>query len=278
VQSVVDLLREGRASLATSFASYKFLIIYGQTFSVIKSICYYFGVLMSPMGYVAIDGIAVILLSYLLTLSEPRKRLRKERPSSSLLSGVTIASVCGLHTLNVTIVAVCLGMATSHAQYKQFPARYATWESWWTLSDNWESTIVFTCAFPQFITAGLIYSFGGQFRRGLRHNYVLIVVWLCLFVLNTVVLLTEHNPVTQAFHIASEDFNGPGTPYQVWYDYQREGGKPSEGMPFQLRLSLWLMTSTGLVLAALWEWVFIVGPGRRLLFPRRNVTHPDLRS
>ena len=72
VMSVVDLLREGRGSLATSFASYKFLIIYGQMFSVVKLASYYFGVLMSPVAYITIDGVAVVALSYFMTLSEPR--------------------------------------------------------------------------------------------------------------------------------------------------------------------------------------------------------------
>lgn len=48
IVSVVDLLCEGRATLATSFASYKFLIIYGQLFSVLKLICFFFGVIMCP--------------------------------------------------------------------------------------------------------------------------------------------------------------------------------------------------------------------------------------
>ena len=84
--SCVDLLREGRGSLATSFASYKFLIMYGQLFSTIKLISYYYGVLMPPMAYVTIDGGAVIVLSYFMTRSEPKGYLAKERPSSSLLS------------------------------------------------------------------------------------------------------------------------------------------------------------------------------------------------
>jgi cation-transporting ATPase 13A3/4/5 len=32
----VDLLKEGRAALHTSLACYKFLIMYGQLFSVVK--------------------------------------------------------------------------------------------------------------------------------------------------------------------------------------------------------------------------------------------------
>lgn len=46
VAAVEELLREGRAALHTSIASYKFLITYGLLFSVLKLACYYYGVIM----------------------------------------------------------------------------------------------------------------------------------------------------------------------------------------------------------------------------------------
>lgn len=45
VQSVVDLIREGKSALATSFAGYKFLIMYGQLVSMLKLACFYHGVI-----------------------------------------------------------------------------------------------------------------------------------------------------------------------------------------------------------------------------------------
>lgn len=56
VRAVVDLLREGRCALATSFAGYKFLITYGQIFPVVKLCCFYFGSIMPEMDYIMIDG------------------------------------------------------------------------------------------------------------------------------------------------------------------------------------------------------------------------------
>ena len=46
VHSVVDLLREGRAALATNFGSFKFLVTYGQLFSVLKLMGFQMGVIM----------------------------------------------------------------------------------------------------------------------------------------------------------------------------------------------------------------------------------------
>jgi len=276
VQSVVDLLREGRGSLATNFSSYKFLIMYGQMFSVVKLVAYYFGAMIPPAALITIDGIAVIILSYLITRTEPKQRLRCERPSSSLLSPTTIFSVVGYHLVNVTIMVICLHIGTSNSDYVRFPARFSFSNRWWELSNNWEATIIFTVSFPQFVTSAIIFSFGAQFRRGLRHNILLLVAWAFFFVANAIILLPDRNGLSEVYHIASEDFNGKGSGYPVWKEYQAAGGRPSPAMSFTLRFTLWSLVCLGLVLAALWEFIFIIGPGKKLLFPRRGVTHPDL--
>lgn len=72
IRSVVDLLREGRGSLATSFAGYKFLVTYGQLFSVVKLLCLKLGVIMCNMDYIFIDVIVVMAMSYVMTKSGPK--------------------------------------------------------------------------------------------------------------------------------------------------------------------------------------------------------------
>jgi hypothetical protein len=52
VASVVDLLREGRGALHTCFGSFKFLIMYGLLFSVLKLCSYWYGVIVSQMMYI----------------------------------------------------------------------------------------------------------------------------------------------------------------------------------------------------------------------------------
>eukprot|EP00965_Chrysotila_dentata_P112710 3724389-Pleurochrysis_carterae.AAC.1 len=89
VRAVVDLLREGRATLATSIASYKFLIIYGQFFSVLKLACFYFGVVMCNSAYILIDTLTISAATAAMTLCAPKKLLLPRRPPSSLLGSAT---------------------------------------------------------------------------------------------------------------------------------------------------------------------------------------------
>ena len=91
------------------------MITYGQLFSILKLICFYYGtharthgthgtarthtrlsrvcasaharagVIMCMMDYFFIDCLAVLILSYVMTLSRPVDFLSTERPTSSLL-------------------------------------------------------------------------------------------------------------------------------------------------------------------------------------------------
>jgi cation-transporting ATPase 13A3/4/5 len=44
VQSCVELIRQGRAGLASSFAEYKYLIMYGETMAFLKLFTFYFSI------------------------------------------------------------------------------------------------------------------------------------------------------------------------------------------------------------------------------------------
>lgn len=71
------MVREGRAALHTSFACFKFLVMYGLSFSIFKLTTNYFGTVACQMDYFFIDGVAVLALGYTMNLSNPVKTLQK---------------------------------------------------------------------------------------------------------------------------------------------------------------------------------------------------------
>ena len=77
VAAVEELLREGRSALHTSIGAYKFLIMYGLLFSVLKLACYLLGVIMCQAAYMLIEGISIIVIPYAMTLALPAKRMGK---------------------------------------------------------------------------------------------------------------------------------------------------------------------------------------------------------
>jgi magnesium-transporting ATPase (P-type) len=141
--SAVDLVREGRAALHTSFAVYKFLICYGQLFSMVKLCSFYYGVLMSLLGYIFVDAVAVLTLGYTMTMGGPKNILKKKRPTSSLLGSQMLVSVIGVIIINFFILITVVLLVTNSKNYVPWPSDLTTSKYWWYMSDNCKFYMIF---------------------------------------------------------------------------------------------------------------------------------------
>ena len=253
IESVVVLLKEGRAALATSFATYKFLITYGQLFSILKLICFWYGVIMCQMDYIFIDGVAVLIVSYVMTLSKPEDVLPDQRPTSSLLGVTTAASVVGMQAINVLFLTGALHLMKSDDDYQEWPAgSVANTGAWWLLGDNWETTVIYSVVYSQFLTSGMIYSFGAHWRKAVCRNWILTLFWVLMYAFTSFLLLADANDCSDVFHMASSAF-GPGTRFAspVW----AAAGKVSKGMSSGFRWKLWVLILSSMICTAVWEKV-----------------------
>ena len=142
--SCVDLLREGRGALATSFASYKFLMQYGTAFSAAKLLAYYYGVILCAVHYIIVDVALIITLTFTITLARPVPTLGPDRPTASLFGATTMGSVVGQHAIYVATLVVAIHWMRMHDDYIQWgpsdpdavppmPVDAAEGRKWWYL-------------------------------------------------------------------------------------------------------------------------------------------------
>jgi len=263
VFACVDLILEGRAALATSLASYKLLVIYGMLFSIVKMASFYYAVLMPLLGYVMIDIVAVVPLTFFMTLSKPLTHLGPKRPTSSLLEWQTVSSVVGFLFISVCSLTTNLLVMSSDPGYVRWPAGNADTAAWWFISDNYESTVIWISCYLLFISSALSFSFGSGFRSNVFSNYLLVLSWVALYLVGTLLILLPLNWLSVQFHIASEQFNRVGTTNPVWQQYQAKGGQPSPGMSFSLRLLIWGLSCIAVAIAMFWERFVVFGPAGR---------------
>jgi cation-transporting ATPase 13A3/4/5 len=260
VMTCVDLLTEGRCALATSIASYKYLVIYGLLFSIVKMCSFYYAILMPLMGYVMIDIVAVVPLTFAMTLSRPLNHLGPKRPTSSLLGVQTVSSVAGFLIIATCTMAINLGVMTSSDGYVRWPSHGADTAAWWFISDNYESTVIWITCFLLFISSTFIFSFGSGFRDSVFKNFILVIYVIALYLFASLLLLLPLNWLSVKFHIATEQFNRIGTENPVWQKYQQDGGSPSPGMSFELRILIWFLSTLGVMIAMGWERLVVFGP------------------
>jgi len=307
IGSVVDLVREGRAALATAFGSYKFLIIYGQFFAVLKLTCFWYGVILCNAIYLLIDTVTVMGLTAAMALSLPQQRLLPTRPPASLLGARVVSSVLVMQAINVCFFGAQLHAMKTDPDYVRWPSALSVGPSWWELGDNWECTVIFAAVYPPFVAASLAFSIGGAFRRPVLRNFVLVAITAALLCLASLLVLLPSCPLTRVFHIASEQFNTPcpsscypaDAPVDaslfdyaaadcdacprnaVWLAYQQPapfggGGGPSAAMGFPFRLRLWAASALECVLLVCVELV-LGGRGFEALRARLGLRKPNTR-
>ncbi|KAG6623591.1 P-type ATPase (P-ATPase) Superfamily [Phytophthora cinnamomi] len=92
--SVVDLCREGRCSVATSLTSVQ---------PVLRLFQYYHAVIMSQWCWVLADGSTLVRCSCVIALSKPLKKLQDTCPMSSRIGSSTPLSFFGQKAINVII-------------------------------------------------------------------------------------------------------------------------------------------------------------------------------
>jgi cation-transporting ATPase 13A3/4/5 len=106
IMQCVELLRQGRSALATSFSNYKFLILYGECMAFWELIMFYFTVIAPQPVWITIDGFITTTMTFAITQAQPAKKLSNSRPSAKPLGAYTLASLFGVIFINFWFI-VC---------------------------------------------------------------------------------------------------------------------------------------------------------------------------
>jgi predicted P-type ATPase len=247
IQSVVDICREGRCSLATSFASVKFLIMYGVIGSTLRLFQWYNATILSEWCFILADGFTLVGLSYVITLSQPLPELGDQRPTSSLIGPSTLCSILGQEVINVVFLLSGMYMLVSQRWYCPFSPDNVDLAKWWLLSDNHLATTLFFTIITQQQLAAWIFSFGSRYRAPIWKNYSLLALYAALAVLDVYLLLGPPGKLTDGFRISS------GTNVMVL---------PDIPMPLAFRAQYFVLLVGNVVTAVAFEYVVVLGPVR----------------
>ncbi|KAJ3367754.1 hypothetical protein GGF31_007101 [Allomyces arbusculus] len=264
VQSCVNLVAEGRAALASSFAGFKFLVMYGMTMSAQALTMYYFSVVLPQNIWIMIDGVIVVSSIYALTQAKALSHLEPRRPTAQLLGPQTVISILTHTAINWTFLFCGIYMLFQQSWFlcNEFDASSIDAGKWWLLGDNYESTIIASIVVPQFINNAAVYNYGHLFRRSWFSNYVYVVVYLGLMSTISVIILTGPNAFTCMFRIncgSPSVLESLGYPTPTWKMDAYNSILGHNLMPQWFRWQLWAYAASNVVLCLLVERFAILG-------------------
>ncbi|KAJ2416369.1 hypothetical protein GGI10_001031 [Coemansia sp. RSA 2530] len=271
INSCVELLRESRAGLATSFANFAALICYGQVMTgMVKMASFYFAISLTENIWLLIDGVVATGLMLSISLSGPAKRLAKYRPTSRILGPQMLASVGGIVFLNWLFSAMAYVWLFQQDWFRC--NEHATAEvdvtKWWLLGDNYESSILSFVSMFQFITNGFVVNYGYLYRARWYKNYALLVVWGFLMVFTSYMLLADPNRVGCAFRLncgTASVIESLGYKKPNWSIEPYNSHLGHNIIPLASRYKLWGYCLGNMVAANLWQLFVVNGPVRNML-------------
>lgn len=176
IASVVTVLKEGRASLASTIAVFTFLVMYGVTSSYCQVIFYSLDASFSDWMWVCVDGLLTISFGLTLPLALPAQALSKSRPASSIASTQTAASIIGMILINFVFTGIAFWVLLSQDwfQCRKWNADAIAADNVLAVSDNYEVSVVFLMVCSQILGAAISMNFGYEFRRSWCRNYVFV--------------------------------------------------------------------------------------------------------
>lgn len=180
VQACVDLLIQGRSALATSFASYKYLIMYGETMATVKFCTFYYTMSFSQWNFILIDAFITVFCAFAVTQAGAAKRLSQHRPTARILGPEVLLSVLGQLWINVWfLIGAFIWLYTRDDFFRcsEWDARATDASKWWLLGDSFEADVLTFMALFQFVNCAMAFNYGYIFRQRWYRNYFLILVW-----------------------------------------------------------------------------------------------------
>eukprot|EP00934_Nitzschia_sp_Nitz4_P005704 Nitzschia sp. Nitz4//scaffold440_size7261//1106//5402//NITZ4_009160-RA/size7261-snap-gene-0.0-mRNA-1//-1//CDS//3329552021//5694//frame0 len=181
ITAVLTLLKEGRSALASTMATFKYVILYGQVSSYNQLILYTMGVSLSDWMWFFIDGVWTVLFSLTLPLALPAEKLSKNRPTGSILGRDTVASVVGILILHYVFMATALVVLFNEDWYqcRKYEVSSFLASEVFAISDNYEAEVIFLVSSVQVLATAMVYNIGYEFRRAWFRNWVFVLVSLC---------------------------------------------------------------------------------------------------
>ncbi|KAI8393681.1 uncharacterized protein BYT42DRAFT_541902 [Radiomyces spectabilis] len=265
VSSCVELIRQGRAALATSLTGYKYLILYGQVMMMLKIYTFYFSVTMGQNVWIAIDVFITVFMTWAVSQSKAASHLHDQRPTARLLGPQTLASGMGLVAINWLFLIGAFVMLFKQDWFRcnEFDALAVDLSKWWLLADNYEAEVLALVCLFQFINNAAVFNFGYKFRRSFWRNYPLVFLWLLYIAIVSYWTLAGPNRFGCLFRfncgtksvLESMGYTPPPTniePYNTPLGHNV--------MPWDFRWKLWGICVANMAAALGYEKFIVLGP------------------
>ncbi|KAG2378060.1 hypothetical protein C9374_008682 [Naegleria lovaniensis] len=235
IACVPQVIKEGKAALATSFQMFKFMMCYSliQFFTVV--LLYDINSNLGDNQFLWVDGLVIFTMALLMGRTGANKKLVKNKPSASLVSREVFVSMGFQFFLSVIFQLVMLDNLKKQGFFTPLDPEPETKKN----IRCFETTVMFIMSTFQTYNTGMAYSISKPFKRSVYTNKLYFFLLIILF-------------IVCSYTILFPDVN------LRWFLYLKS-------VPFYYRVTIFGCVLFHMLLSYLFERFFILGPGVRWL-------------
>ena len=188
IRCVLEVIREGRAALVTSFSCFKYMSLYSAIQFTSVSFLYAKASNLGDFQFLFIDLVLTLPLAIFMGWSGPAPTLHRKRPTADLVSRKVLTPLLGLMAISVAIQAASYVAVKEQPWYKPPKVKHEG-----ANIKNSENTTLFLTSSFEYILSAIILNAGPPFRARTAKNWpFMLTVVLALFVALYMVLAPAH--------------------------------------------------------------------------------------
>ncbi|KAF5303296.1 hypothetical protein FQA39_LY10035 [Lamprigera yunnana] len=206
VTCVLDIIKEGRAALVTSFGIFKYMASYSMCQFVSVMILYSIDSNLTDIQYLYIDLFIISIFAFFFGRTQAYSgKLVKETPLSSLISVSPVLSLLVQLFLTIAFQAAAFQHLKMQDWFVPFDATMKEEKDSVACVENYT---IYTLSSFQYLILAVVFSKGKPYRQSIFSNYWLIISAVALTIFSIYMTLWPAASISNFFElILPEDFN-----------------------------------------------------------------------
>ncbi|TRM69338.1 hypothetical protein BD626DRAFT_390522 [Schizophyllum amplum] len=192
---VLEVIKEGRAALVTSFSCFKYMALYSLIQFTSVTLLYSFASSLGDFQFLYIDLFIIIPVAIAMARTLPYPQVHPTRPTASLVSKKVLSSIIGQIILTGAVQVWAFLWVRGQDWYTP-PDDSGPKEDGNNLkSHNYENSVLFLMSSFQYILVAAVFSIGPPYRKPMYTNGWLVAGLLVLTAFNVIVLMAPPEPI-----------------------------------------------------------------------------------
>ncbi|KAI9059114.1 Ca-transporting ATPase [Trametes sanguinea] len=211
ISCVLEVIKEGRAALVTSFSCFKYMALYSLIQFTTITLLYSFASSLGDFQFLYIDLFIIIPIAVTMGRTLPYPRIHPKRPTASLVSKKVLASLVGQIVITSAIQFWAFFWVRSQEWYIPPVQKDPSSDDGKLEATNYENSALFLVSCFQYILVAAVFSIGPPYRKQMWTNGWFMVSMVCLSVFNLVVLLSPPGAIARILELMALPLPARGT-------------------------------------------------------------------